>query len=90
MGIVTGVVPFVRAMGFGLLLPDPCALSWGQVHVLPELVTITMRTSSPVGRCPLCKRPSSRVHSWYRRTLADLPWHGDGCPSRTAHPPFLL
>jgi transposase len=64
------------AMGFGPLLPDSYALSWGRVHVLPERVTITLRTSSPVGRCPLCKQPSSRVHSRYRRTLADLPWHG--------------
>ena len=63
-------------MRFGLLLPDPWALSWDQIHVLPELVTITLSTSSPVGRCPLCKQPSSRVHSRYHRTLADLPWHG--------------
>lgn len=63
-------------MRFGLLLPDPWALSWGQIHVLGELVSITLRTSSPVGRCPLCKQPSSRVHSRYHRTLADLPWHG--------------
>jgi transposase len=25
-------------------------------------------------RCPLCHAPTSRVHSWYTRTLADLPW----------------
>ena len=25
-------------------------------------------------RCPLCHAPTPRVHSWYRRTLADLPW----------------
>lgn len=63
-------------MGFGLLLPDHCALSWGQVHVVSELVTITLKTSSPLGRCPLCRQPSSRVHSRYRRKLADLPGHG--------------
>jgi transposase len=26
--------------------------------------------------CPDCEQPSSRVHSWYRRTVADLPWQG--------------
>jgi transposase len=24
--------------------------------------------------CPLCQRPSERVHSRYRRKVADLPW----------------
>jgi transposase len=27
-------------------------------------------------RCPLCQRRSTRIHSWYRRTLVDLPWGG--------------
>ena len=63
------------AIGFGLLLPDRRALSWSQVHVVSECVTITLKTSSPLGRCPLCRQPSSRVHSRYRRKLAELPWH---------------
>ena len=25
-------------------------------------------------RCHLCHAPTSRMHSWYTRTLADLPW----------------
>ena len=25
-------------------------------------------------RCPLCQTSTSRVHSWYTRTLTDLPW----------------
>jgi transposase len=34
---------------------------------------------APVARsaqCPVCGRPSSRVHSRYSRKIADLPWHG--------------
>jgi transposase len=34
---------------------------------------------APVGRsaqCPVCGRPSRRVHSRYSRKIADLPWHG--------------
>ena len=27
-------------------------------------------------RCPICGIVSSRVHSRYRRTVSDLPWHG--------------
>jgi transposase len=26
--------------------------------------------------CPLCGQATTRVHSRYRRRLADLPWHG--------------
>ena len=27
-----------------------------------------------VGHCPLCEQPSTRIHSHYYRTVADLPW----------------
>lgn len=63
-------------MGFSALLPDPCALTGGQVHIVPDRITITLRTSSPIATCPLCGRSSARVHSRYTRTLSDLPWHG--------------
>jgi transposase len=58
------------------LVPDP-----RQVHLLavvaePASIVLQMRTCSPCAPCPLCGRPSQRVHSWYRRTLADLPWAG--------------
>ena len=26
--------------------------------------------------CPVCKTPSSRIHSRYQRVLRDFPWHG--------------
>jgi hypothetical protein len=58
-------------MGFGALLPDPWALSWGRIHIVLDLIAITLKASSPVGKCPLCQRPSTRVHSRYCRTLAD-------------------
>ena len=35
-----------------------------------------MTTKRPTVCCPDCEQPSSRVHSWYRRTVADLPWQG--------------
>ena len=41
-----------------------------------ELLTIHASTENPSARCPLCERPSSRIHSRYTRTLADLPWCG--------------
>ncbi|MGH3148447.1 MAG: ISL3 family transposase [Rubrobacter sp.] len=39
-------------------------------------VTVHASTAKPVAECPLCARPSRRVHGCYTRTLADLPWSG--------------
>src|SRR2546421_603137 len=39
-------------------------------------VTIALASSRPAVACPACGSPSQRVHSRYRRTLADLPWQG--------------
>lgn len=41
-----------------------------------DLLTIYASTVSPVAVCPLCEQPSHRVHGYYSRTLADLPWCG--------------
>lgn len=41
-----------------------------------DLVTVHASTENPAAECPLCGRPSRRVHSRYERTLADLPWGG--------------
>jgi len=48
------------------------------VQVLPSPDRITILTApKPSGSaCPLCGAVSSRVHSHYTRTLADLPWQG--------------
>lgn len=39
-------------------------------------VSILASVEGSVLRCPVCGHPSRRVHSQYRRTLADLPWGG--------------
>lgn len=46
--------------------------------VEPELhrVGILAEPGSRVAACPRCHRSSHRVHSRYRRRLADLPWQG--------------
>jgi transposase len=41
-----------------------------------DLVTIHASTEGSEARCPLCERPSRRIHGYYTRTLADLPWSG--------------
>ena len=32
------------------------------------------KVTAPTAPCPTCAQPAARVHSGYRRTLADLPW----------------
>ncbi|MCA1837323.1 MAG: ISL3 family transposase [Actinobacteria bacterium] len=39
-----------------------------------DLLTIHASTEGPTAECPLCEQPSRRVHGYYTRTLADLPW----------------
>ena len=61
------------------LLPlIPAGLLVEQVLPEPDRITILVRPSSPACACPLCGQASDRVHSRYRRVLADLPWQG--CP----------
>ncbi len=42
----------------------------------PDHIVLLARPQSRAAACPLCGRPSTRVHSRYSRRLADLPWHG--------------
>lgn len=58
------------------MIPDAARFrlsSWSiqnrQSHITLGLTSITTRE-----RCPSCSRFSERIHSRYRRTLADLPW----------------
>jgi hypothetical protein len=63
-------------MSLHSLLPDADRLHLLSLAADGEEITLTARTCSDVACCPLCGQPSSRVHSRYRRILADLPWQG--------------
>ena len=56
------------------LLPSGVAVD----RLLPvgNHLVLEMHVTSPSAPCPLCDRPSARLHSHYRRRLADLPWQG--------------
>ncbi len=41
-----------------------------------EPITLVVRAVRLVVACPSCAQPSSRIHSYYDRRLADLPWNG--------------
>jgi hypothetical protein len=44
------------------------------INYRQSLITLSLISTPPRGRCPLCFRPSQRIHSRYQRTFADLPW----------------
>jgi transposase len=58
------------------LLPDPTALRLVACEVDHPAAQITLSlTSTQAGPpCPLCTTPAHRLHSYYERTLADVPW----------------
>ena len=58
------------------LNPDPECLSLEAIHPAEESITIILRTCRSSVACPVCGQPTERVHSWYQRTIADLPWQG--------------
>lgn len=60
--------------------PDLQGFRTRDVSVQEGHVVLTLCPTRRCGRCPLCKRRSTRVHSRYSRTLADLPI--SGCPVR--------
>jgi transposase len=59
-----------------MLLPDPKCLQLDRCLMEKHSITLVATTSQPSAPCPGCHQPSQRVHSRYRRTLADLPWQG--------------
>ena len=54
----------------------PAGLVVDRVIVDPDRVVVAARARGAAGSCPLCRRPSRRVHSRYLRQLGDLPWQG--------------
>ena len=55
-------------------LPHIAGLRLDHVAVTDQLITLTLSCVQTTAPCPLCQRPSTKVHSSYTRTVADLPW----------------
>src|SRR5215210_2280552 len=57
------------------LLPDPQAIR--PVKIIPShsSLTLVVKATRTQAECPRCHRPSTRVHRYYTRKVADLPWH---------------
>lgn len=55
---------------------DPSRLHLLSVSADSAGITLHLRTCSETACCPQCGSPSARIHSHYRRIVADLPWAG--------------
>lgn len=54
----------------------PANLFLEGVQIENDLLTLALGSALAEERCPICSQPSSRIHSRYLRTLADLPCQG--------------
>jgi transposase len=58
------------------LVPDSDRLTLQHVRIDGDAVTLAVQAIASTSPCPECGNSSTRVHSRYTRTLADLPWQG--------------
>jgi transposase len=58
------------------LLPDPTLLHLRELIQDSRAIRAVVTTFRLEATCPQCGQRSTRVHSWYVRKIADLPWHG--------------
>src|SRR5258707_1224599 len=60
---------------FRQLLPDPenWQVEGGRLESPTSNLTIELRVRYRSSQCPSCQQASQRVHSWYCRTVVDLP-----------------
>ncbi len=58
------------------LLADPEAIRLEKIIQHTSSLTLAVRVTRAEAECPRCHRRSSRLHSYYTRQVADLPWHG--------------
>lgn len=59
------------------LLPDPDTLCLDAIRVQAGVIEFRVRTTTETALCSECSCRSDRVHSYYQRTLQDLPWQGN-------------
>src|ERR1019366_5854256 len=58
------------------LSPCPAEVQVERLIAKADHITLVVRVVRPVVPCPRCARRSRRIHSYYERWLADLPWNG--------------
>ena len=76
MGLALATSP-VRPMRSRTLVPDAGEVTLHELKTdVRSRLVMVLRPVGEESRCPGCGRPSRRVHSRYKRQLADLPWEG--------------
>src|SRR4051812_23495217 len=63
-------------MDITTLLADPAAINLDLLVSNANSITLVVRTVQLHPCCPKCGQASTSLHSYYQRTVADLPWHG--------------
>jgi transposase len=58
------------------LLPEAQGLQLENVAIDAKTVSLSVASTRPSASCPVCGHKTARLHSHYRRTVADLPWGG--------------
>ncbi|MGD1078818.1 MAG: ISL3 family transposase [Candidatus Sulfotelmatobacter sp.] len=58
------------------LSPCPAEVQVERLFAEADHITLVVRVFRPVVPCPGCTRLSCRIHSYYERRVADLPWNG--------------
>jgi transposase len=58
------------------LLPQAPGLQVVHVSLSAHDLALALATTCATMPCPVCKQPSTRIHSHYHRSLTDLPWAG--------------
>src|SRR3954453_20274525 len=58
------------------LLADPEAIRLEKIIQHESSLTLVVRVKRMQAEFPRCHHASTRVHSYYTRSVADLPWHG--------------
>jgi transposase len=58
------------------LLTDPTSVRLEKIIQHDCSLTLVIRAKRAQVECPRCHHASTRVHSYYTRSVTDLPWHG--------------
>jgi transposase len=58
------------------LLPEVPGLRLEDTFIDADTVSLTLASTSLPVACPVCGHATARLHSHYRRAVADLPWSG--------------
>jgi transposase len=64
MELVFGLLPYASLLHLETWQMDPATVQ----------LTLRVRSTQTQVHCPVCRFPTRRIHSRYRRTVADLPW----------------